>query len=111
MSEKRFTWEYSNYDLTGEIYDWIRQECLMTDYLQKYEIKEWCEELNKIVDENKRLKKCYNNVLDDMDALVEAYDKIYKENNKLKEKLRLKQKRIDSYEDYIKTLKEDGVLE
>ena len=52
MISKRFTWEYSNYDSTGEIHDWKRQECLMTDYLQKYEIEEWCQELNKIVDEN-----------------------------------------------------------
>lgn len=56
MSEKRFSWEYSHYDSTGEIHDWKRKECLITDYLQKYEIVEWCQELNKIVDENEKLK-------------------------------------------------------
>ena len=54
---KRFTWEYSHNDSTGEIIDWIRNECLMTDYLQKYELEEWCQELNKIVDENNQLRK------------------------------------------------------
>ena len=57
MTEKRFTWEYSPHDSTGEIIDWIRNECLMTDYLQKYELDEWCQELNKIVDENNQLRK------------------------------------------------------
>ena len=57
MNEKRFSWEYSHYDSTGEIYDWNRNECLITDYLQKYEVEEWCQELNKIVDENEKLKK------------------------------------------------------
>lgn len=57
MTEKRFTWEYSHHDSTGEIIDWIRNECLMTDYLQKYELEEWCQELNKIVDENNQLRK------------------------------------------------------
>ena len=57
MTEKRFTWEYSHNDSTGEIIDWIRNECLMTDYLQKYELDEWCQELNKIVDENNQLRK------------------------------------------------------
>ena len=55
--KKRFTWEYSPHDSTGEIIDWIRNECLMTDYLQKYELEEWCQELNKIVDENNQLRK------------------------------------------------------
>ena len=55
--KKRFTWEYSPHDSTGEIIDWIRNECLMTDYLQKYELDEWCQELNKIVDENNQLRK------------------------------------------------------
>ena len=54
---ERFSWEYSHYDSTGEIYDESRKEYLMTDYLQKYEIEEWCQELNKIVDENEQLKK------------------------------------------------------
>lgn len=57
MTKKRFTWEYSHNDSTGEIIDWIRNECLMTDYLQKYELDEWCQELNKIVDENNQLRK------------------------------------------------------
>lgn len=57
MTEKPFTWEYSHNDSTGEIIDWIRNECLMTDYLQKYELEEWCQELNKIVDENNQLRK------------------------------------------------------
>ena len=57
MTKKRFTWEYSHSDSTGEIIDWIRNECLMTDYLQKYELEEWCQELNKIVDENNQLRK------------------------------------------------------
>lgn len=57
MTKKRFTWEYSHNDSTGEIIDWIRNECLMTDYLQKYELEEWCQELNKIVDENNQLRK------------------------------------------------------
>lgn len=57
MTEKRFSWEYSHYDYTGEIHDWSRHEILMTDYLQKYEIEEWCQELNKIVDENEKLKQ------------------------------------------------------
>ena len=57
MTEKRFTWEYSHNDSTGEIIDWVRKECLMTDYLQKYELEDWCQELNKIVDENNQLRK------------------------------------------------------
>lgn len=59
LTKKRFTWEYSHYDSTGEIYDWSRSynACLITDYLQKWELKEWCDELNKIVDENNQLRK------------------------------------------------------
>ena len=37
--------------------------------------------------------------------------KLKKENEQLKQSLERKQRRIDAYEDYIKTLKEDGVLE
>ena len=56
---KRFTWEYSNYHHCGEIHDWSRSynAILITDYLQKWELEEWCDELNKIVDENNQLRK------------------------------------------------------
>ena len=59
MTEKRFTWEYSNYHHCGEIHDWSRSynAILITDYLQKWELEEWCDELNKIVDENNQLRK------------------------------------------------------
>ena len=65
---ERFSWEYSHYDSTGEIYDWKRKECLITDYLQKYEIEEWCQELNKIVNENEQLKKENKELRSDRDS-------------------------------------------
>lgn len=70
MTEKRFSWEYSHYDSTGEIYDWKRKECLITDYLQKYEIEEWCQELNKIVDENEQLKKENTELKENVSKLI-----------------------------------------
>jgi len=56
---KRFTFEYSNYHHCGEIHDWSRSynAVLVADYLQKWELEEWCQELNKIVDENNQLRK------------------------------------------------------
>ena len=85
MSEKRFSWEYSHYDSTGEIYDWKRKECLITDYLQKYEIEEWCQELNKIVNENEQLKKENRKLKNEINLLKlklkeknEGFDKIHK---------------------------------
>lgn len=70
---KRFTWEYSNYDYCGEIHDWSRSynAILITDYLQKWELEEWCQELNKIVDENNQLRK--------------ENDQLKKENEELKQ--------------------------
>lgn len=78
MTKKRFTWEYSPHDSTGEIIDWIRNECLMTDYLQKYELEEWCQELNKIVDENNQLRK-------ENEQLKEENNRLKQDNEKTKE--------------------------
>lgn len=102
MTKKRFSWEYSHYDSTGEIFDWSRHECLMTDYLQKYEIEEWCQELNKIVDENEQLKKLlecsrkeandYCEELMEKDEFIRLYkrqrDELREENKQLKLELR-----------------------
>ena len=42
--------------------------------------------------------------------IIHGYNTILEENEQLKQSLERKQRRIDAYEDYIKTLKEDGVL-
>lgn len=91
---KRFTWEYSHHDSTGEIIDWIRNECLMTDYLQKYELEEWCQELNKIVDENNQLRKENGQLKQDRDEMFirerdtkNEWRKLKEENEQLREEL------------------------
>ena len=86
---KRFTWEYSHNDSTGEIIDWIRNECLMTDYLQKYELEEWCQELNKIVDENNQLRKeneqLKKKILEEIDLEVAYVNETYSDGRMSKE--------------------------
>lgn len=95
MTKKRFTWEYSHHDSTGEIIDWIRNECLMTDYLQKYELEEWCQELNKIVDENNQLRKENGQLKQDRDEMFirerdtkNEWRKLKEENEQLKETIK-----------------------
>lgn len=44
------------------------------------------------------------------DEVVELLNELHDENQKLKKKLGIKQRLINAYENYIETLKEDGVL-
>lgn len=87
MTEKRFSWEYSHYDSTGEIYDGSRQECLITDYLQKYEIEEWCQELNKIVGENEQLKKENRELQEFKDKVFNLIDKTIESETQIAENI------------------------
>ena len=71
MTDKRFTHEYSHYDSTGEIHDWIGNRCIITDYHQKWYLEEWCDELNKIVDENNQLRKENEQLKQEVETLQE----------------------------------------
>ena len=60
------------------------------------EMELFIKKMNELNNENKsfkaeieQLKKCYNNVLNEMDTLAEVNDKTYKENKELKEELRI----------------------
>ena len=80
----------------GKQYDY-EEECeLLNEYDKKYneyrnDVLRLEKENEQLNNENKsfkaeieQLKKCYNNVLDEMDTLAEVNDKTYKENKELK---------------------------
>ena len=102
MSEERFTWEYSNYDSTGEIYDWIGNRVLITDYLQKWELEEWCQELNELNDENKTFREALKELKEIGDyqefyikELQDENTELEKENEHLKKRISELEKEVD----------------
>ena len=106
MTEKRF--------ITNDPYGYSR---IFYDG-SRLDNKKVCKKLNAFVEENEQLKQ-QNKMLrtnvgkltDDVKYLRNLPTTHQKENKQLKKALERKQRRIDAYEDYIKTLKEDGVLD
>ena len=102
MSEERFTWEYSNYDSTGEIYDGIGNRVLITDYIQKWELEEWCQELNEQNDENKTFREALKELKEIGDyqefyikELQDENTELEKENEHLKKRISELEKEVD----------------
>ena len=117
MTEKRFTTDYYNFVRDDKTY--IKDNDVRMTYEQIVDL------LNNYSEENEQLKqqvKQYSimvNVNRDLNYEIyeqlkkteKSYKLVLEENEQLKQSLERKQRRIDAYEDYIKTLKEDGVLE
>lgn len=55
--------------------------------------------------------KYYDYGKNDLELLCNRLNKLSDENKELKKKLESKQRLINAYENYIETLKEDGVLD
>ena len=74
-----------------------------------------CDLLNDFNDENERLKRHYNSLSHNngllYDECTNKINVLKKENEQLKQKLRVKERLIGAYEQYINDLKEDGVLD
>ena len=73
--------------------------------------KQVCNKLNELAEENQALKQSHASTLREFQKGTKKIQQLAKENKELKGKLERKQRRIDAYEDYIKTLKEEGVLD
>lgn len=139
MTEKRFTVEPTMIrecivdNTTGEqldTFDYTERLCEVLNELNE-ENQKLLRDCDNLIDDNTELvvesnqdNKKLKEVLEENEQLKQAisdwkgsYDELYsdnkileKENEQLKQSLERKQRRIDAYEDYIKTLKEDGVL-
>lgn len=130
MTEKRFTYmEQFNgfcdiYD-NGKILSCIRLEYVENTVNLLNELNDKCEfleiENESFEDAATRYVELYHKSLKENEELKTKVDffksfqkdarELEKENEQLKKSLERKQRRIDSYDNYIKTLKEDGVLD